>query len=81
MADQKAPTHSYHYDYAALDKFLDNDYDPEQLGDQFDELMSDLVNVSRDEADFGHTLSNYHFMLRRLRDIFWGLQQRQKLKA
>lgn len=67
----------YHYDYQELDKFLSTDYDPKGLGDEFDELMSDLVQVSRNEDDFGNTLSNYHYTLRRLRDIFWKLKSRE----
>ncbi len=62
---------SYHYNYQALDEFLSTSFDPKELGDQLDELMSDLVHVSRDEDDFGNTLSNHHFTLRKLRDIFW----------
>lgn len=77
MANRKAPAQPYHYDYESLDKFLDNDYDPKALGNQMDELMSDLVNMSRDEVGFGPALSNYHFTLRRLRDIFWNLPAEQ----
>lgn len=61
----------YRYNYRALDKFLSSNFDPKELGDQLDELMADLVNVSRNEDDFGNQLSDHHFTLRKLRDIFW----------
>lgn len=64
----------YHYNYQALDKFLRTDSDPKELGDQLDQLMADLVNVSRNEDDYGKALSDHHFTLRRLRNIFWCLQ-------
>lgn len=70
MAAKKKP-----YNYAALDKFLQLDHTPEELGDKLDELMGDLVYVSRNEEDFGKTLSDHHYILRHLRDIFWSLQK------
>jgi hypothetical protein len=67
MEDPKA----YHYNYQALDKFLSNDFDPKELGNQLDELMADLVHLAKHEDDFGTSLSDHHFTLRKLRDIFW----------
>lgn len=48
MAAENEP---YHYDYQALDKFLHQDYDPKELGNQLDEIMSDLVYLARDKDD------------------------------
>lgn len=61
----------YHYDYSRLDQFLKHEYDPKELGNQLDEIMSDLVHLSKEEDDFGRTLSDHHYTLRKLRDIFW----------
>ncbi len=68
MAAKNEP---YRFNYQALDKFLVQDYDPKLLGDQLDELMTDLVHVSKDEPDFGRSLSEHHYLLRKLRDLFW----------
>ena len=72
---------AYHYNYTSLDKFLESAYDPKELGNQLDELMADLVNVSRNEDDFGSKLSDHHFTLRQLRDIFWSLPSHPQSKA
>lgn len=65
----------YRFNYGALDKFLSTNFDPKELGNQLDELMSDLVHVSRNEDDFGNALSEHHYILRNLRDIFWALEK------
>lgn len=69
MKDEK----EYRYDYRGLDGFLVLDHDPGLLGEQLDALMCDLVYVSRDAEDFGRELSDYCYMLRRLRDLFWKM--------
>jgi len=66
-----AENEPYHYNYQALDKFLFSDYDPKELGNRLDQLMADLVHLARHEEDFGNCLSDHHYTLRRLRDIFW----------
>jgi hypothetical protein len=68
MAAENEP---YRYNYQALDKLLSENYDPKELGNQLDEIMSDLVYLARDEDDFGRSLTYHHYTLRQLRDIFW----------
>lgn len=72
---ENEPSYNRHYNYEELDKFLQTDHDPKDLGDKLDELMGDLVYVSRNEEDFGKTLSEHHYILRNLRDIFWALEK------
>lgn len=64
-----------YYNYQTLNEFLRTDHTPKELGDKLDELMGDLVYVSRNEEDFGKTLSDHHYILRHLRDIFWALEK------
>jgi hypothetical protein len=73
----QAMENNYHYNYQSLDEFLRTDSDPKELGDQLDQLMADLVNVSRHEDDYGKALSDHHFTLRRLREIRCFLRSRQ----
>ena len=61
------------YNYEALENFLQTDHNPNDLSKKLDELMSDLVYVSRSEGVFGQTLSDHHYILRALRDIFSGM--------
>lgn len=68
MAPENEP---YRYNYQALDKLLSENCDPKELGNQLDEIMSDLVYLARDEDDFGRSLTYHHYTLRQLRDIFW----------
>ncbi|MFZ6013420.1 MAG: hypothetical protein ACOYXT_23965 [Bacteroidota bacterium] len=64
MAAENEP---YRYNYQALDKLLAENYDPKELGNQLDEIMSDLVYLARDEDDFGRSLTYHHYTLRQLR--------------
>lgn len=64
-----------HYNYQPLDEFFVKGDDPKSVGNQLDEIMADLVYLSRDEDDFGRTLGYHHFTLRKLRDIFWNLEK------
>lgn len=68
---------SYHFDYQALDQFLSSEYGPKELGSQLDELMADLVNLASDEDNFGRSLTEHHYVLRALRNIFWSLNQKR----
>lgn len=64
----------YHYNYSSLDKLLHHGYDPQDIGDQLDETISDLVSYAGKEEDFCQRLPEKHNILRELRDIFWNLK-------
>lgn len=63
------------YDFESLDRMLTQECDPKQVGDELDEIMTDLVYLARDEEDFGKRLQEHHHRLRELRDIFWNLKR------
>jgi hypothetical protein len=67
----------YRFDYQALDQFLSRAYGPKELGNQLDELMADLVNLASEEDNFGKALTEHHYVLRELRNIFWNLNTKQ----
>lgn len=65
---------STHYNYQSLDKLLTKDFDPQQLGDQMDEIMNDLVCYAKYDDDYsGDQLEWRYYILRTLRDLFWKL--------
>ncbi|CAN5501067.1 hypothetical protein BH10BAC4_BH10BAC4_17150 [soil metagenome] len=63
-------TEPYHYNYQALDRLLTHDYDPKELGNQLDEIMSDLVLYAGKEETYHERLAERHNILR---DILWKL--------
>lgn len=71
--DKKIPSP---YDLSPLDKLLQEDIDPVELGNQLDEIMTDLVSlVSRDDHyPFDQLEWRYH-LLRTLRNFFWKIEK------
>ena len=62
------------YNLKALNQLLTDDATPEELGDQMDEIMSDLVTCAGRDDDYpGHELEWKYFILRTLRNIFWEM--------
>jgi hypothetical protein len=59
------------YNYQSLDRLLIEVYDPKELGNELDEIMSELVYLS--DGEERHTY--HHLILRTLRDIFWKLEK------
>ena len=72
MAAEHEP---YHYNYQRLDNFLSKDTDPQEIGNELDEIMGDLVNYTGKEESYSELLPNRHNTLRELRDIFWNLKK------
>lgn len=70
----KAKNEPY-YNYQHLDDFLKKDYDPQEIGQQLDETMSDLVNYASKEETYSQVLSQRHHVLRELRNIFWNMNK------
>jgi hypothetical protein len=69
-----APENQFHrYNYQGLDRLLASDYDPKEIGNQLDEIMSDLVSYAAKDDTYSQTLSERHNILRELRNIFWKL--------
>ena len=62
------------YNYQSIDHFV-QDHDPEEIGNQLDEIMSDLVSHAGKEESYSQVLPERHTMLKELRDIFWKLKQ------
>jgi hypothetical protein len=69
------PEKPYHYNYQRLDNFLSKDTDPEEIGNELDEIMGDLVIYAGKEESYSTLLPNRHTILRELRDIFWSLKK------
>lgn len=61
----------YRYDYHALDKFLKEDYDPREIGNKLDEIMSRLVEHASMNEDYRGDQAEDHYILKQFRDIFW----------
>jgi hypothetical protein len=70
-----ATENHYHYNYERLDKHLSTDTEPQEIGNQLDEIMGDLVNYTGKEEAYREILPNRHNTLRELRDIFWTLKK------
>jgi len=70
-----ATENHYHYNYERLDNHLTKDTDPQEVGNQLDEIMGDLVNYAGKEEIYSTLLPNRHTILRELRDIFWNLKK------
>lgn len=68
MATENEP---YHFDYQALDRLLTNDYDPQELGNKLDEIMTELVSYARRNEDYRELQEDRHYVLKLLRDILW----------
>jgi hypothetical protein len=68
----------YNYDYRSLDEFLHRTFDPKEVGNQLDTIMSDLVHLASKEDDFGTSLRDHHYLLKELRDIFWWKLQKNQ---
>lgn len=65
------PEKPYHYNYQALDKLLKEDYDAKEIGNQIDDIMSELVSHASKDDDYRERQEDHHYLLKRLRDIFW----------
>jgi hypothetical protein len=65
----------HHYHYKRLDQFLEKDFDPKEVGNQLDEIMSDLVSYTGKDDSYCQLLPERHHILRELRDIFWSLKK------
>jgi len=63
------------HNYQALDALLTDLYDAQEIGNQLDEIMSDLVSHAGKEETYSQVLPMRHSILRELRDIFWKLKQ------
>lgn len=63
--------HPYHFNYHALDKLLKEDYDPRELGNKFDEMMSELVRHGSQDEDYRENQEEHHYILKQFRDLFW----------
>jgi hypothetical protein len=63
-----------HYDYTRLDSFLKDDYDPQEIGDRLDMIMSRLVILVKFDEGYHERIAGEHYLLSELRDIFWTLQ-------
>lgn len=68
-------TENIHYNYQSLDNLLVNDYDPKELGNELDQIMSDLIDYTGREAHYSQSLVQRHHLLKMLRDIFWELKK------
>jgi len=62
------------HNYEPLDELLNGVYKPEELGNQLDEIMSDLVSYAGKDETYSQVLPQRHFILKELRDIFWKLK-------
>jgi hypothetical protein len=65
--------HPYHFNYQMLDQFLANDYDPQEVGNQLDEIMADLVDHAGKMEAYREVLPSRYYLMRELRDLFWKL--------
>ena len=63
------------YNYQPLDTLLTDLYDPQEIGNQLDEIMSDLVSHAGKEETYSQVLPVRHNLLKELRDLFWKLKQ------
>jgi hypothetical protein len=63
------------YNYQPLDRLLIELYDPRELGNELDEIMSELVNHAGHEMNYNQSLVQRHYLLRMLRNIFWELKK------
>ena len=62
------------HSFKALNELLTESAPPEEIGDQMDEIMSDLVTYAGRDDDYpGHELEWKYFILRTLRNIFWEM--------
>lgn len=64
-----------HYNYHSLDRVLVELYDPKELGNELDDIMSDLVDFTGREVHYSYSLVQRHHLLRELRNIFWELKK------
>jgi hypothetical protein len=78
MATEKEP---YYYNYQELDKFLSSQYDPRDLANELDEIMTDLVVYSGWDDRYYLFLEKRFLTLRYLRDIFWDTLPEDKSKV
>jgi len=62
------------YNYRALDELLGYRYQPSEVSDQLDEIMSDLVSYAGKDETYSQVLAERHNLLKELRDIFWKLK-------
>ena len=69
MAAENLPNH---YNYQRLDHYLTKDTNPEEIGNQLDEIMGDLVLYAGKEEAYHQLLTERHNILR---DIFWKLEK------
>lgn len=67
--------HRTHYNYHALDKFLTDDSNFQELGNQLDDIMNGLVSHATHERYYQSRLEGHYYILRTLRDIFWKLKE------
>jgi len=69
MSSKKA-----HHNYQALEALLTDLYDAQEIGNNLDEIMSDLVSYAGKDETYSQVLPERHMMLKELRDIFWKLK-------
>jgi hypothetical protein len=72
MSPENRPTL---YNYQPLERLLIEFYDPKELGNQLDEIMSELVEYAGHEMSYNQNLVQRHYLLRLLRNIFWDLKK------
>jgi hypothetical protein len=63
------------YNYSRLDNFLTKDYDPKEIGDRLDTIMSRLVSYVALNESYHEEIEEEHYLLNELRDIFWKLEK------
>lgn len=64
-----------HFNYQALDKLLNQVYDPEEIANLFDEIMNDLVDYADKDVNYHPHLCPRYTLLRYARDIFKNLKR------
>ena len=67
----------YQYNYERLDNYLKKHTDPQEVGNELDEIMGDLVNYAGLSDSYCESLPHRHSVLRELRDIFWNLKKQE----
>jgi hypothetical protein len=65
------------YDFGRLERWITY-ANPEKLGNELDEIMTDLVAYSGWNDEYYKFLENRFYIVRQLRDIFWEMEKNKQ---
>jgi hypothetical protein len=71
----------YYYNYHPLDKLLQEEASPEDIGDQLDAILLELVSHACKDNHYIDQIEEHYYTLRQLRDFFWQVEASEKNKS